>query len=419
MREIVERVGGIWRRVPLFALALFALAVVLFFASGIGTRGTSGEELNELRGVSWGYDEYADYFSALAEEKGSSYAYRVLAGAPIAYGVDTHMLAHVIGYVFHKEKGAQALADCTPDFQNGCAHAVVTQELIQNGADSLTRLMEVCAGKTERTEEYTACFHGIGHGLIAYTAYDFKRASEKCREVYEFLLPSQNIENAEEMWGECVGGATMELGLGIHDKAARDLVKGIYMPDSDILMPCDAPYLAKEVRPWCYLYNRQRFFTAAGRTADDRVPNPETYAQALRYCAQIPPGEQDSINACYGGFGVDFTYFANGNDGRDLGLMPDAALDNIHTWCTLAPDYNGVSACTLTAVGIVAGGKGDDMSGAVRFCRRAPDSEISRRCFTTLIPIAREALERGEFAAFCSGIPAEHRVSCMQKDKKI
>jgi hypothetical protein len=96
--------------------------------------------------------------------------------------------------------------------------------------------------------------------------------------------------------------------------------------------------------------------------------------------------------------------------------MSDDALRNVHTWCGLAPDYNGISACTLTAVGILTGGKSSDATGAVRFCALAPDAELYDRCFSTLIGMGKKAFEKTKLEKFCASVPERYHAVCTQDD---
>jgi hypothetical protein len=55
------------------------------------------------------------------------------------------------------------------------------------------------------------CFHGLGHGVLAYTEYDLEKAVDICKRT-----GTKQYNNEE--YAECVGGAIMEIiGGGFHD----------------------------------------------------------------------------------------------------------------------------------------------------------------------------------------------------------
>jgi hypothetical protein len=128
------------------------------------------------------YDDYKEYFVSLAKRKTAVYAFDVLKYADIPSNVDTHRIGHNIGYVQYEQKGLKGIYDCTTDFRNACEHAIVVQALILSGPQALIDVAKVCSEGPGGITAYVHCFHGVGHGLMAYLGYDFKEAEEEEEE---------------------------------------------------------------------------------------------------------------------------------------------------------------------------------------------------------------------------------------------
>ena len=366
-------------------------------------------ELSQIQKL-WAFDEYEDYFVNLAQKKGAVYAFEVLRYAEVPSTIDIHRIAHNIGYVHFEQKGLAGIYECTTDFRNACEHAIVVQALITLGTQALHDVAKVCSEGPGGLGAYVHCFHGVGHGLMAYLNYDYENAVGTCRKVYDIAVSLRPEVTTELLWQECVGGATMELTQGEHDKDAWEKAKLTYMPATDILMPCNVDFIPSDVRPICYAYLKPRFLEAAGATRG--VASPEAYPKALSYCKMIPEDEFGSRDGCYAGFGAAFAYFANG-DARTLEHMSDDAIVNVHTWCSFADNPRGQRICDLSALDNIFWGGQSDSPASIVYCTLAPDLEIKKSCFTTLISYAQESFEnKQKLDAFCGRLPSEYTDVC-------
>jgi hypothetical protein len=359
---------------------------------------------------SWTFDDYKGYFVDIAKERSAVYAYSVLRNAHIPPSIDIHRIAHEIGYVHFEQKGLAGMYECTTEFRNACQHAVITQALITNGNQTLNDIAKICAEAPQGGSTSEQCFHGIGHGLLAYFHYDYKHAVTECKKVYEIGLLLRPDRVTQRLWQECVGGATMELTQGEHDKEAWVKAKEVYMPSSDILMPCSADFMPAEVRSVCYGYINPRFFEEAG--AIRGVVNPEVYPKALGYCKKILDDTAGSRNGCYAGFGAEFAYFAHG-DARTLERMSESSIRKVYEWCAFADDERGEGVCVLSALDTIFWGGQSDSPASILYCSLAPSPALKDKCFTTLISYAHESFGgEQKLEAFCVRLPAEYRERC-------
>jgi hypothetical protein len=396
------------------AVASLALALVGAFWLFVRTQPQPAyPELAEIN-QTWSFDAYKDYFVNLAQKKSAMYAFSVLRNADIPSAISIHRVAHEIGYVHFEQKGLAGIYSCTTDFRYACEHAVVVQALITLGAEALQDVARVCSEGPGGVDAYVHCFHGVGHGLMAYLGYDYEEAVGTCKQVYDIAVTLRPDVTGKRLWHECIGGATMELMDGEHDKDAQAKAKLTYMPASDILMPCDADFISNEVRPICYSYLKPRFFEAAGVTGG--VPSPEAYPKALSYCKKIPDDEFGSRDGCYAGFGAGFAYLITGDESTFQNAS-DSAIVHVHELCSLADDSNGRVACDLAALDIIFWSGQSGVSAATSYCSLAPDAGVKGRCFAMLFSYGAYSFpDKTKRSAFCAEFPAEYAETCMSAE---
>lgn len=387
-----------WRWFLLPLLALFVLLAWLVWPKDtVPTSGTLAE--------------YKTYFTELAREKGAKHAFVTLRMADFPFGIDTHAIGHEIGYVLYEQEGGAGIGTCSDAFRGAaCAHAIVIQEYIHEGASALERLSLTCAEKPEGSFERSDCFHGIGHGILAYADYNYESAIGECTTASEIVLAHNADTNGAALRRECVDGVTMEMMQGFHDPEAWEKMRATYLPESDLFMPCSASFMPEELNQTCYLFIRSRIFKHLGRVKGDAQVHPELYTKALSYCEQLPDTDIASSRACYAGFGVDFVYLVTGNDDRSFPKMSDTQLNTVHELCSFAPTLDGRSACTLTAVDMVLS-RGEGTRAAARFCSLTPDPVLKERCYTTLISLS-ERYSPSEH--LCGYLPEPYATTCRE-----
>lgn len=397
--------------------------VILLAAIAVGafvyvTLIPSYPEVRELSEASWTPQEYTAYFKDLAERKGAVYAFEIRRRAAFPAGIDTHALGHIIGYVLHEQEGgARAILQCAKYQQHNddaCMHGVVIQEFVTRGIGALTDLARSCETAGRGTPAYYYCFHGIGHGIVAYLDYDFETSITRCKEAAEAAVgeDADTDYQAEFVWKQCIDGASMEATLGQHDQEAWAKVAHRYMPPDDLLMPCNASYMPDAMRMSCYAYARGRMLSAEGLKRDDTVFEPAAYRRAISHCQGVP--NIDDRKACYGGFGVYFTFAANGQDDRWFESMSDAAIKKVHDLCMLAPGLDAQSPCTLTAAESLVD-KSDSARTVLRFCELAPDETIQDRCYSVSTMFAKMYLSFPQFVLMCLQIPEPYAATCWDR----
>ena len=139
-------------------------------------------ELAQINGSNASFQEITDYFTKLANTKGAAYAYEVLKRTQLSAGTDYHLLAHAVGDVLYKQQGINGIKVCTNDFRNACSHSVVIGIFRKDGLKALPAIAKACKEAPGGKGAYTMCFHGLGHGVVAYTEYDMEEAVKLCKK---------------------------------------------------------------------------------------------------------------------------------------------------------------------------------------------------------------------------------------------
>lgn len=393
----------------LLPLALLILVLAAFSLGGYAYKQFKTPDLQnltevkELNAVKWSYQEYATYFQKLADKKGAVYAYKVLLVAPFPSGIDIHLLGHVVGDMLYKQKGLEGIKDCTQDFRNACSHSVVIGYLQEHGEGSLPEIVKTCHEAPGGKGAYTMCFHGLGHGVLAFTGYNFDKAIQMCKKT-----GSAEFFNREYV--ECVGGASMELVAGVHDRQVWEAQKPKYFSDADPLSPCDMAIVPDEVKSICYVHLTPHLFEAAGGNLGSLKP--EIFGKAMSFCSAIPASSREQRDACYGGFGKEYIVLSRGRDIRDIGSVTADALIPVRAACAQANDEQGERACNESALNSLFWGGENNPDAAFNYCSIAT-GDAQTECYRTLggnITYYLGGTSKAQ--ALCARLPEEFRPGC-------
>lgn len=115
-----------------------------------------------------------------------------------------HIAAHLVGESsLNNPSGMMSsLKMCGNSCQYGCTHGVMAKVFRENGGADVAQIGSLCEQNTHDVSrlDQTACFHGIGHGVAEYAAYDLKRSLELCAQL-----------DIEVRRRECATGVFMEI----------------------------------------------------------------------------------------------------------------------------------------------------------------------------------------------------------------
>ncbi len=380
-------------------LGAFSLLYLFDFNDGKKTTSTA----HNL--ASMNFTELSEYFTDLAHKEGAEYAFSVLRDSTLRGNIDIHLLGHVIGDELYIQEGIEGMKICTRDFRNACSHSVVIGTFLDQGLGALPRIAEACREAPGGSGAYTMCFHGFGHGVLAYTDYELPKAVSLCKEVG---TPEYN--NREYI--ECVGGAVMEMIGGVHDPVTRIEKSQKYFSKEDPLYTCSSDFIPTEVKPICYTYLTPYLFEAAGGNLGN--PQPRDFKKTFEFCDALD--ETENREACFGGLGKEFVVLVQDRDIRNVTHMTEAQFKKIADWCSLSSQEDGVRSCLLSALFSLYWGGENDKKVPITFCNILTNPLHKEMCFSNLIGAVSFYISDIPYRKdFCSDIPTSYQQSCDER----
>ncbi len=388
-----------------FLFVIFAS--VLIFGGLVQTFGGSFyPELSYLNKKNLQFSDLQKFFKQMADKKGALYAFSALKIAKLPPNTDVHLLGHTIGDILYKQKGLDGIKYCTQDFRNSCSHSIVVGLFVERGSSALDDIAEVCRTAPGGTGAYGMCFHGLGHGILAFAGYNMEKAVELCRKAG--TEQTGYIETAE-----CVGGVVMEMVAGVHDKSAWEKERGKYLLSTKPLSPCTEPFVPAVAKPNCFLYITPHLWEAAG--GDLGNPTDAVFSKSFAYCEQLKGENAVYKELCYGGFGKEFVGLAQSRDIRNIGAMGEAELGLVYKWCNLAGNMFGIKSCVKQAINSLYWGGENELGATIKFCGIVTDEEIKESCFNHVIGSFRfyQRSNPKKLEQSCKNLPEPYNLRCV------
>jgi hypothetical protein len=351
------------------------------------------------------FEEFSKFFEDTANNKGATYAFELMRVAPLPFGLDMHLLGHVVGDILYEQEGIDGMKVCTHDFRNACSHTIVIGALLEFGEGAFDDIRQACYDAPGGKGAYTMCFHGLGHGVLAYNDYDFPKTIEMCKQ-----FSSEKYNGREGV--ECFGGGVMEIiGGGGHNKELWEEKRPEYLNPADPFAFCQEDYLPDEYRTMCYNYMTPYAFEALG--ADMGYPDPEIYSQTFDFCSKISMSEPQLRDACYGGLGKEFIGIATGRNFVP-GVEPNKEqLQLMLDWCYLADEADGKAYCVASTVGSLYWGGEKPYQTALKYCLLINNPSEQSQCVSRLIDNVRTYIDDQAYREdFCLALPKEGQIDC-------
>jgi len=396
--------------IPFFFCIVVLATLYASFSNPLDIKETH-REVTYISNTSLNFKELSDYFQKLSVEKGAVYAFEVLKKASFQGEIDLHLLGHVVGDELYKQKSIEGISDCTNDFRNACSHSIVVGTLLEHGEGAISRINEACQKAPGGKGAYTMCFHGLGHGILAFYNYELPPTIELCKK-------TGTKEYGNREYVECGGGAIMEMvGGGFHDKIAWEEGRKKYFTTDDPLSPCSSNFMPQETRSICYIYITPRLWEAVG--ADSGHPTSSDFAKAFPLCEKITTGKENK-NACYEGFGKEFIGLANSRDIRleALAQLDSKAFQKIYDWCSLTPYKEAGTLCLISTLNSLYWGGENKSDISINFCETVStnDNTQGEACFNRLTEnVSFYISNRNYKKNFCNTLPKEYQSSCFSR----
>lgn len=178
-----------------------------------------------------------------------------------------HPLVHDVGHAAYEKYGSfgEAMKYQDEVCNSGYLHGIIESHFEQSD-DVFADMKTMCAPYPPGSYISWQCYHGIGHGVMFYTANDLPRSLELC-------------DGLETAFGEsnCANGVFME-----NFNADQKLHLSDYLKESDPFYPCMEQ--AERHKATCYLYAPTYYLSL----------NENDFAAALEWCNGAEAGFEAS-----------------------------------------------------------------------------------------------------------------------------
>jgi len=249
------------------------------------------------------------------------------------------------------------------------------------------------------------CFHGFGHGVIAYAEYELPKALELCSGLG---TEEHNYTEARE----CAGGVIMDLRDGMHDKDLWKQFGQKYIQESNPTEICEANYMPNEFRQVCMFYITPFIFDKIG--VGKQIPSDIQIEEALANCEAVL--DEELRRSCYGGFPKELISYIHNRDVRVYEQSTDAELSKMYDPCSLAPSGLGVESCVKRSVGALDRRGTHSYTLALRYCDLLPENPtLQNICYRQLIKErSYERIAPFENEGLCENLSSLYREECQE-----
>jgi len=212
---------------------------------------------------------------------------------------DCHIAAHRIGRVAYQIYQESAFGECDSRCNNGCYHGVMEGVVSHYGDTNLIPSLEkLCMSVEEKRRG--ECFHGAGHGILAYLSYDIPESLKKCGQ----LSSSYNREVC--MTGVFMENINVASGLGLSE--ATHTTRWL---NNDPHFPCNALDQSDEVQRGCYENQTDRMLQLFK----------SDFARVAAECLRAP---KNAIATCFKSYGRDAAGYSRLDRARTMALCANA-----------------------------------------------------------------------------------------------
>lgn len=290
---------------------------------------------------------------------------------------ECHLEAHYLGRAGYDVYQERVFEECTTDCHSGCYHGALESLFQKEGSGLIERAIAICTSR-DTPFKVAQCFHGIGHGLLAFTHYDVPETLRLCQSL-----------GSDEAKNSCYGGVFMEnvqagLGLGFADEGhVSEWVKW-----DDLHYPCNILTDDPDAQARCYEM----------QTSWMLIVESYDYKKVAAACSEADPA---MVPICFQSLG------------RDIGSATLRNTTRIQELCTLVPDaYHG--SCITGALNIIIDFWGSALGDqASSFCATVEPAASRRACFERLAERMNDIfLTHEERRAQCASFPESYTYLC-------
>lgn len=263
--------------------------------------------------------------------------------------LDCHQQAHLIGRVSYDLFGASIFGRGNSLCHSGYYHGAMEGFLREKGTVNIaSNMTDLCQSFPNNFGQFE-CYHGVGHGVLAFEDYDLPMAIKLCQ-----TLPSSFSKDS------CFGGVFMENIVTANGQGADPGHKTDWITN-DPHFPCNSPLFkdAIDIKRQCYHMQTSRMLMLYDNNFD----------MVLKECLRSPLDMQKS---CFRSFGRDAAGVVLRNPSQIVAL------------CGKIENGVFVEECMLGALNVVIDFWGERLtSQASQFCQNLTQT-YKNSCYQTL-----------------------------------
>ncbi|OGI67204.1 hypothetical protein A3A05_00565 [Candidatus Nomurabacteria bacterium RIFCSPLOWO2_01_FULL_41_12] len=100
---------------------------------------------------------------------------------------NAHEFAHIVGNLAFEKFSLDGIKVCDATFAFGCFHGVTEKMLLSEGLGVIKSIENGCLEifPPDKSQDYTSCIHGTGHGVYSFEGGDMKEALIDCDIISE------------------------------------------------------------------------------------------------------------------------------------------------------------------------------------------------------------------------------------------
>lgn len=295
--------------------------------------------------------------------------------------IDCHQRSHKVGRLNYELVGNKAFSVMNSDCMSGYTHGVTEAFFHDHGTKNLSQSLELICHGQQNSFYFHQCYHGVGHGLMAYEDYDLPAALKDCDQ-----LPPNGTSDKS-----CYSGVFMENVIGAIpvEQAKASPNTGTYHATSwlsdDPLFPCNA--VKKYYKSSCYSFQTSRMIVVLNYD----------YQKVADACGSI---ETDYRSICFSSMG------------RDAGNTYDTDYAAIEKSCDFVEDGVLRTSCINGASQNTFWHK-TQQDSALALCRSFQEASSKLTCYSTLAERGADILPTvEENHAFCAKFEPDYKYMC-------
>ncbi len=317
----------------------------------------------------------AEHLREFVELYGPTAAVVALKAVELDTGRYCHDAAHDVGRLAYEIFGPISFAISGHECQAGALHGSTEAMFAARGTSRLAEdVAALCSSADNRFVRHQ-CYHGVGHGLMAWTTYEIHEALELC----------DVIERAYDA-SSCYSGVFMENVVGGLSGVMGHETE--YLRDDDPHFPCDV--IASQYRADCYYYQTSHMW----RVFDGDM------SQIAAVCATLDGRARD---LCFGSYGRDVGNQTRGDPARAIELCGHAPAGEDRVECISGSAQDRFWETT-----------GADE--AISMCSMLTDPDEAESCWWTIIDRAGDVfVDEAGRRGFCDRLPEPRQQTCLSE----